>query len=287
MTDEGAGSSERWRPSIAHLLVLPAVLLIVALFAIPVLRTLWMSFTEPQLGFENYGYLLTSSSLHRIIRTTLAFCLVTTVLTVFLGYIVTYAMVHAGRQEVRWMFFFILLTFWLSSLIRTFAWLMLLRDNGPVNQAMLAMGLIDQPLPMVRNTFGVLLGMVHVMMPLAILPLYAALQGIDKRLVAAARGLGCGPVRAFLWVFLPLSLPGILAATVLVFILSLGFYITPAILGGGKVVMIAEFLRTQFESTLRWGYAAMLAAIILVSVLTALALAARFINLRKVLGGRT
>lgn len=275
----------RWTPSAAHLLVLPAMILILGLFLGPVVRTLWLSFSEPQLGLQNYAYLFTSVTLQRIIWTTFVFCVATTVLTVALGYIVAYAMVHAGRNEVRLMFFFILLTFWLSALIRTFAWLMLLRDNGPVNQLFMAIGLTDDPVHMVRNTFGVLLGMVHVMLPLAILPLYAAMRGIDRRLVSAARGLGCGSIRSFLWVFLPLSVPGIVAATVLVFILSLGFFITPAILGGGKVVMIAEFLRTMFVSTLRWGYAAMLAATILFSVLASLAIASRFANLRKAFGG--
>ncbi len=268
------------------LLAAPAVLLIGALFALPVGRLLVLGFTDPTPGLGNYAMLVTNDTIHRIAVTTLWVCSITTVCTVLLGYVVAYAMVHATRPALRLMVFCILLVFWLSVLVRTFAWVLLLRNNGLVNEILLATGLISQPLTLVRNQFGTIVGMVHVMMPFAILPLYSALRGIDQRVVAAARGLGCGPVRSFAWVFLPLSRPGILAATVLVFIFSLGFFITPAILGGGKVVMIAEFIRAQFERSLRWGFASMLATTLLASVLLALAVAARFVDLRGVVGRR-
>jgi putative spermidine/putrescine transport system permease protein len=259
-------------------------LLIGALFAWPVARLLLLSITDPHPGLENYALLVSNETVHRIAGTTLRVCCVTTLCTVILGYIVAYAMVHATRFVRRVMIFCIVLVFWLSVLVRTFAWLVLLRNNGVVNQALLASGLIARPLVLVRNEFGTVLGMVHVMLPFAILPLYAALQGIDRRVLAAARSLGCGPIRSFLWVFLPLSRPGIYAAVVLVFIFSLGFFITPAILGGGRVVMIAEFIRAQFERSGRWGFAATLATVLLASVLTALAVAARFVDVRTIAG---
>jgi putative spermidine/putrescine transport system permease protein len=268
------------------LLAAPAVLLIAGLFALPVFRLLVLGFTDPQPGLGNYAMLVTNDTIHRIAVTTLWVCGITTACTVLLGYVVAYAMVHATRPALRLMVFCILLIFWLSVLVRTFAWVLLLRNNGLVNEILLASGLITQPLTLVRNQFGSILGMVHVMMPFAILPLYSALQGIDQRVVAAARGLGCGPMRSFLWVFLPLSRPGIIAATVLVFIFSLGFFITPAILGGGKVVMIAEFIRAQFERSLRWGFASMLATTLLAAVLLALGVASRFVDLRGVVGRR-
>jgi putative spermidine/putrescine transport system permease protein len=161
---------------------------------------------------------------------------------------------------------------------------MLLRNDGLVNQFLEALGVIHQPIQLVRNDFGVIVGMVHVMAPLAILPLFAALRGIDPRLLAAARGLGCGPIRSFLYVFLPLSKPGLAAAALLVFIFSLGFYVTPAILGGGKVIMVAEYIRVQFEQTLRWGLAAMMATSLLVTVLAILAITAPMTNMRGIMG---
>jgi putative spermidine/putrescine transport system permease protein len=278
-------AKRRWRISTPTMLALPAVAVVLGLCAIPVLRVLVLGFTDPTPGFANYALLGSSATVGRIIGTTALMSITTTAITVGLAYVIAYAMVHAGRREVKWMFFFILLAFWLSILVRTFAWIIILRSEGPINQVLLWLGIVKQPIQLVRNTFGVVLGMVHVMLPFAILPLYSALGGIDQRLTAAARGLGCGRWRAFLWVFLPLSAPGLVAATVLVFVFSLGFFITPAVLGGGRVIMIAEYIRTQFEVTLRWGYAAMLATTLLVSVFVILALAARFVNLRRILGG--
>jgi putative spermidine/putrescine transport system permease protein len=136
----------------------------------------------------------------------------------------------------------------------------------------------------VRNEFGVIVGMIHYMLPYAILPLYTNMQGIDQRLVAAARGLGAGPFGAFRRVFLPLSLPGLIGAGVLVFVFSLGFYITPAILGGGKTVMIAEYIAVNILDNIRWGLATMLATVLLATVFLLLALMWRVVDLRKMLG---
>ena len=126
--------------------------------------------------------------------------------------------------------------------------------------------------------------MVHYMVPFAVLPLYANMRGIDLRLVSAARGLGASPWEAFLRVFLPLSLPGIIGAGVLVFIFSLGFYVTPAILGGGKTLMVAEYISLQITETLRWGLGSMLASTLLISVFAVMAILARFVNLRRLFG---
>ena len=136
----------------------------------------------------------------------------------------------------------------------------------------------------VRNEIGVVIGMVHYMLPYAILPLYVNMQGIDRRLVSAARGLGASPFTAFWRVFLPLNRPGIIGAGILVFVFSLGFYITPAILGGGRATMIAEYVGIQIQQTLRWGLATMLASSLLVTVFLMIAVMARFVSLRKLFG---
>jgi putative spermidine/putrescine transport system permease protein len=272
-------------PSPVIALIAPALIIIAGLFLLPVLRILWISVTEPIAGLGNYRLLITNGTVHRVAETTLWVCSLASVITVIVGYVIAYAMVQATSREARVMLFCILLTFWLSILVRTFAWVMLLRTEGLVNGFLLWSGLISQPLTLVRNTFGVIVGMVHVMAPLAILPLYASLSGIDRRLMSAARGLGCGPVRSFLYVFLPLSKPGIVAASTLVFIFSLGFFITPSILGGGKVMMIAEYIRLQFETTLNWGYAGMLATSLLATVLLLLAIGSPFLGRQRVFGG--
>ena len=147
------------------------------------------------------------------------------------------------------------------------------------------MGLIAEPIAFVRNELGVLIGMTEYMVPYAILPLLANMQGIDTRVLSASRSLGASGVQTFLRVFLPLTKPGIIAASLLVFISSLGFYVTPAILGGGKVQMIAEYISVQLLVTVRWGTAAMLATLMLVCVLTLMYVLNRFMKLSTIFGG--
>ncbi|SDF66773.1 MULTISPECIES: ABC transporter permease [Thalassobaculum] len=267
-------------------LIAPAVLLMLVFYIYPLIQVLWISVTDPVPGLGNYSELIDRALIHRIWMTTIRVCVITTVITVVCGYIVAYTMAQVGERQRTWMMFCVLLTFWLSVLIRAFAWVMLLRTQGLINTGLQELGLIDQPLRLVRNEFGVIVGMVHFMLPLAVLPIYSNMTGIQDRLVSAARGLGASPWVAFKDVYLPLSKPGLIAATILVFVFSLGFFITPALLGGGKVVMISEYIQVSFEETLRWGQATMLASTLLFSVFLSLALVARFVDLKKVFGAR-
>jgi putative spermidine/putrescine transport system permease protein len=262
----------------------PAVVLVVVFFVVPLLQVLWLSVSEPSLGLQNYAALIDNPLLHRIWLNTLRICALTTLIAVTAGYLVAYAMAQVGEHHRTVMIFCIVLTFWLSVLIRAFAWVMILRTEGVLNTALLSLGVVDQPLRLVRNEIGVLIGMVHYMLPIAVLPLYSSMQAIPRTYVNAARGLGARVWQTFFWVYLPLSKPGIIAAAVLVFIFSLGFYITPAILGGGRVVMIAEYIRVSFDETLRWGYATMLASTLLIALSLGLALLARTVNVQKVFG---
>jgi putative spermidine/putrescine transport system permease protein len=266
------------------LLVVPALGAMLAFYFFPLARVLWISVTEPRPGLDNYALLWSSASVHNVLLVTARICVITTTITLVLGYVVAYAMVHARGRQLRWLTFFVLLPLWVSVLVRAFAWVTLLRSNGLVNQTLLGLGVIGEPLPLVRNELGVAIGMIHYMIPFAVLPLYANMQGIDLRLVAAARGLGANRWQAFRRVFLPLSLPGLVGAGVLVFIFSLGFYVTPAILGGGRVFMIAEYIGVQILNIIRWGLGAMLATTLLVGVLLLMAALGRLVNLRKLFG---
>ncbi|MFN0193239.1 MAG: ABC transporter permease, partial [Aestuariivirga sp.] len=200
-------------------------------------------------------------------------------------YIVAYALSHALAHVQRRMMAILLISFWISVLVRSFAWLMLLGHNGLLNNALISAGLIEDPIPFTRNEFGVLIGMVEYMIPYAILPLLANMQGLDQRVISASRSLGATPVQTFFNVFLPLTKPGIIAASLLVFISSLGFYVTPAILGGGKVQMIAEYISVQLLVTVRWGTAAMLATLMLLSVLALMYVLNRYMKLSTIFGG--
>lgn len=266
------------------LLILPPLALVTCFYIFPVLQVLWISVTEPQPGLDNYKELFTNGAVQRMLWRTAKICLIVTVIGVITGYIVSYALVHVGAKHKRWMLFCVLLSFWMSILVRAFSWVVLLKPSGVVNTILLDVGLIDHPLELVRNELGVIIGMVHYMIPYAALPLYANMHGIDTRLVPAARGLGASPFGAFWRVFLPLSLPGVVGAGVLVFIFSLGFFVTPAILGGGKVTMISEYISIQILETLRWGLGSMLAGTALITVFLMFGLMSRFVRPREMFG---
>jgi putative spermidine/putrescine transport system permease protein len=193
-------------------------------------------------------------------------------------------MVQAKGAWLRGLTFFVLLPLWISVLVRAFSWVTLLSSNGVINQALLAAGVISEPLALLRNELGVIIGMVHYMVPFAVLPLYSNMRGIDLRLIAAARLLGASQGSAFRRIFLPLSMPGVVAAGVLVFIFSMGFYVTPALLGGGRVFMIAEYIGVQITQTINWGLGTMLATLLLVCILTLMALLGRLVDMRKLFG---
>ena len=279
----GAASATRF--NVYWLLVAPALFLVVILYAAPIINVLLLSFTDPKPGLGNYYKIIESDTVSRLILTTIRLCLITTLASVMLGYVVAYAMLHALSGVRQRMMSILLISFWISVLVRSFAWLMLLGHNGLLNNALMASGVIAQPLPIMRNEFGVLIGMTEYMLPYAILPLLANMQGIDLRVISASRSLGASNVQTFFRVFLPLTRPGIVAASLLVFISSLGFYVTPAILGGGKVQMIAEYISVQLLVTVRWGTAAMLATLLLVSVLVLMYVLNRFMKLSTVFGG--
>eukprot|EP01035_Chromulina_nebulosa_P058294 gene58294-79820_t len=159
-----------------------------------------------------------------------------------------------------------MLPFWISVLVRAFSWVTILRRNGVLNSTLIDAGVITEPFELVYNQVGVIIGMVHYMMPFAILLLYANLSDIDQRIIQAARSLGARPATIFWRVWLPLSLPGLAIATLFIVIFSFGFLVTPAILGAGRVLMIAEYISVQISSTLRWGVATALSTCMLAVV---------------------
>jgi putative spermidine/putrescine transport system permease protein len=275
------------RPDSYWIMVAPAVALIAIFYLYPLATVLMVSVTEPRPGLGNYALLLTSAPIHKVLATTLRICAITTAVALLLGYVVAYALIHARPRAQRWIFLGVVLPLWISVLVRAFAWVTLLRREGVVNSLLIRGGIVDAPLELLWNEFAICVGMVHYMLPYAVLPLYAGMRDIDRRLIAAARGLGATRGQAFRRVFLPLSLPGLVGAGVLVFIFSLGFFVTPAILGGGKTLMIAEYIRLQIADLLRWGVGTMLSATLIVAVLLMLWLLDRVVDLRKLFGAGT
>lgn len=268
-------------------LVAPFLLVVVAFYLGPIMNILWLSVTDPEPGLGNYGKLYESDTLARIIWTTFRICLITTAFSVVLGYSIAYAMVHCQQKQKNYMLTLLLVSFWISILVRTFSWLMLLGRKGLVNNTLEGLGVIAEPIAFMRNELGVLIGMVHYMIPYAVLPLLVNMQSLDMRVMDASRNLGATGVQTFWRVYLPLTTPGVVASSLLIFILSLGFYVTPAVLGGGKVLMIAEYISVQLLVTLKWGTAAMLAGLMLFGVLAMLYIMSRFMKLSTVFGGST
>lgn len=266
------------------LLIAPALAMMVAFYLYPISRVLWMSVTEPQPGLDNFALLATSASIHRMLLTTARISIATTVITLVLAYVVSYVLVHSSERVQRWMFLGVLVPLWISVLVRAFAWFVLLRREGLINTALMSTGVIDSPLSLIWNETGVMIGMVHYMLPFGILPIYANMRDIDQRCIAAARGLGATRGVAFRKVFLPLSMPGVVGAAVLVFIFSLGFFVTPAILGGGKTLMIAEYIKVQILEIVRWGIGTMLAATLLIVICGLLMVLSRLVDMRKLFG---
>lgn len=266
--------------------ILPAALLILLFYVVPLIRILVISVTDGGGFIANYGAVLTSAPIHRMMWTTVEICIYTTGLTLLLSYLIAFAMVNASDRTRLWIMLCVLVPLWASVLVRAFAWIAMLGNNGPVNNALVGLGITSEPVQLVRNQLGVVLGMVHYMLPFGILPMYATMKGIDTRLISAARAMGARPFTAFRRVFLPLSLPGVYSAFVIVFIFSLGFYVTPAILGGGRTVMIAEYIALLIQQGYDWGIAAALSTMLLFVVAAVIFIVGRSADWEGVMGGR-
>lgn len=263
----------RARERMLLLLALPALLVIGVLFVWPLLRLLSMSVADGTLGqFEKAALDVLYVS---VLWESLEIALIVTVICLVLAYPVAMWLVQTSRLGFILGMFFLLLPFWTSVLVRTYAWMVLLGRSGVINRALRDWGWIDAPLPLLHNRLGVLIGIVHVMLPYMVIPIYAALLRIDPDLRRAAEGLGAPAWRSFARITLPLSLPGVFAGCALVFVITLGFFITPALLGGGRVMMISMLIEQQVREFLDWNFAAALATVLLVVTLAVYALLGR------------
>ncbi|MCK0198140.1 ABC transporter permease [Ancylobacter sp. 6x-1] len=253
-----------WSPAKGGLLLLALPLAMLALFfLLPLLVVLGQSFTAPAGPFDSYVRLAGDSALRNALTYTFQTAAIVTLAALVLSYPVAFLI---SRAQGRWLVIgmvFVLVPFWTSAVIRSYAWLVLLQRRGVLNEMMLALGLIDRPLRLTNTDIGTHVAMVQIMLPFMILPLLSAMRGIDASVLRAAAILGANPWRQFLHVYLPLSMPGVGAGCVLVFISTLGFYITPALLGGSSQ-MIAVAIEQQVSRLLDWPLASALATLLLV-----------------------
>ena len=268
-------------------LTLPYLLMVTALIVIPVGWLFYLSFIgrDGSLSFENYERMMKSKAYIRIFLTTFKISILTTIICAAIGYPLAYFMSQLSRKWANICMIGVLIPFWTSLLVRTYAWLVLLQKKGLLNNMAIEMGIISEPIKLVHNTTGTLIGMVHIMLPFLILPLYANMRAIDKDALKAASSLGATPTRAFWTVFFPLSLPGLLAGLLIVFVLCLGFYVTPAILGGGRVIMAAMKISSNIELYFSWGAASALGVVLLVVTGIILFIASKLVSMDQ-LGNR-
>ena len=264
-------------------LIAPALLIMIVFYIWPVINLFVISVQEPVAGLGNYLKIADSGPIKTSFLITFRVAAETTFFCVFLGYIVSYGITHATDKIRPLMIVLVLLPFWVSVLIRSFSWIVLLGRSGVVNKMLLGSNFIDEPLKLMHNEFGVVLAMVHVMLPFAVLPMLTNMRGISRSYVDAARGLGASQWIAFWKVYVPQTKPGIASGALLVFVLSLGFYITPALLGGGRVMMISEYISYQIKEFLNWGLGTALSVSLIVAMGLILVVSAKFVNLRSTL----
>ena len=269
-------------------LTMPYLVLVGAMIIIPIGWLFFLSFIgrDGSFSFENYERMLNSRAYFRIFVTTFKISMLTTLFCALLGYPLAYFMSQISRKWASICMIGVLIPFWTSLLVRTYAWLVLLQKKGLVNDIAIDLGLIAEPIKFVHNTSGTLIGMVHIMLPFLILPLYANMRAIDSHCIKAASSLGATPTRAFWTVFFPLSIPGLLAGLLIVFVLCLGFYVTPAVLGGGKVIMAAMKISSNIELYFSWGAASALGVVLLVVTMIILFIASKLVSLDQLGQGR-
>ena len=252
----------------------PALILLLAFFLFPVVRMLGYSVEAGTLDW--YAKALGEGLYLQVFWNTFEIALLVTGFCLLLGYPLGFLIATTTPTWATLGFIFVLLPLWTSVLVRTYAWMVFLGRNGIFNRWLLDAGIISDPLPLLHNFTGVLIGMVHVLLPYMVLPIYGAVRRLDPAIVAAAQGLGASNWRIFWRIHVPLTLNGIFAGSVLVFVLSLGFFITPALLGGGRVMMIAVLIEQQVRETLNWPFAAALSFVLLAFTFAVYALAQRF-----------
>jgi putative spermidine/putrescine transport system permease protein len=273
-TGRRAAPSERW----GRLgLLAPSIVLLAGVFVVPLAIMLWRAFTDPHPGFDNLAWYLGDATQRRVLVRTFSTAIKVTAVCLLLGYPYAYAMVAAGPKLRAALTLLVLVPFWTSLMVRTFAWVILLQDNGPAQRVLAAVGLGHVAL--IRTNIGVIIGMSQILLPFLVMPLYAVMSNIDRRLILASSSLGARPLTSFVRIWLPLSLPGVGAGSLMVFISSLGFYVTPALLGSPRDSLISQQIYTQVNGLLQWGRGGAMGVVLL--AVTFAILAVLMVSIRR------
>ncbi|TCU31314.1 ABC transporter permease subunit [Rhizobium azibense] len=230
-------------------LTFPGLALLLVVFGIPIVLLFLTSLSAPDFSLANYSAFLSNSANVGVLLQTIEISVIATIICILIGYPTAYLIVAASKPLRVVLLVLVIIPYLTSFLARTYAWIVILGDSGLINNILLHFGLISSPLQLIFNRMAVYIGMVHIMLPMMILPLVSVMMGIDKSLISAARSMGARPFTAFWRVFIPLSLPGVRSGSLLVFVICLGFYITPAALGGLGDAMLSTFIAAQVQTT--------------------------------------
>lgn len=265
------------------LLIAPAVLFICLVFMVPLGRMAWLSVSDPTLSFDNYAALFSSRLYVRSLLRTFGISLVVTLTCIVLAYPLAYYAATRSNWWSRGLLVVAALSFWISFIVRTYAWLVILGNKGPVVGMLQTLGFEPAPRVLFTTTASVI-GLVHILLPYMILALYSVLVKIDGNLDKAALSLGATPVRSFRHVTFPLSLPGLVNGSVLVFVICLGFYVTPTLLGSPRDLMVAGLIATEVQELMAWGLASALAMLLVATTLTLMLIYDRLVGLDRLWG---
>jgi putative spermidine/putrescine transport system permease protein len=276
--------SIRYKLEYHWVLLLPSLAVLFFVFIYPISLILARSFLDPSLTFEHYIKFFETAVYFKVLLITFKISFMVTAVALILGYPVAFFLCRAPDKSRNYYMIMVLIPFWTSLLVRNYAWMVFLGREGVMNRILLLIGVIDAPLKLLHTTFAVIVGMVHMMLPFMILSLLSVMKGIDMRLLRAASSLGANLFQSFVKVYFPLSLPGVAAGSLLVFIFSLGFFITPALLGGREDMMISMLIEVQVSDLLNWGFASTLSVILLVMTLILFYVYNRFLGLDRIWG---
>jgi len=280
----GRESIRRYSPLQSLLLVAPLLIFLSIFYLYPLFDLFPSSlFVDGKFNLQHYQRFFEKPLYTKILIRTIRISLIVAVICFIMGYPVAYFLAELKSPGIaNLLLVCVLLPLWTSILVRTYSWVVLFQTNGLINKFLLSTQLIKEPLSLLYNEFAVIVGMVHILLPFMVLPVYSVLKSLDRNLVRAARNLGANRLNAFTKVIFPLSLPGVGAGVMFVFILSLGFYITPAILGGPKTLMISTLIDQQINRLINWDFAGAIAVVLLLTTVIMIVVFNKIVGLERI-----
>jgi putative spermidine/putrescine transport system permease protein len=269
------------------LLIVPSLIVLLGIFAVPLVwffvKTLAIDLAPGTLVAVVMG-VLTSRAVQVALFYTIWNSLIVTVVSLVMGYPIAYYLANRSGMRLKIVIFCVVIPYFTSTIVRTYAWMVLLGNDGVVNRALVGLGFVRQPAQLLYNNGAVIVGMVYVMLPFVVLTLFAVMKRIDTNLLRAAEALGASPTYTFLKVYLPLTMSGVVSSALMVIILSIGFFITPALMGGPRDVMLGMLIQRSVEILLDWRSASVISLVLLAATLVLYAIYAKVTDIQRLLG---